>query len=278
MKTAEKLVCGALALGAAGGAVCASAIRPRLHGPDWGVLREHRYAHRGLHNIDEGVPENSLAAFRRAIMRGFGAELDVHLLADGTLAVFHDSELRRMTGRDGVIEDLTETELDACRLAGTEEHIPTFAQVLALFEGTGLPLVVELKSYRGNHDALTERTVALLDRFRVPYCIESFDPRCLIWLRKHRPEIVRGQLARDFIRKSAGMKRPLEYMSTELLFNAAVRPDFIAYNFDDRGRLGLRLCRRLYGVQVFYWTIRSREAMEEAEREGACVIFERFVP
>ena len=38
------------------------------------------YAHRGLHG--EGVPENSLKAFRRAAAEGYGAELDVHLLAD----------------------------------------------------------------------------------------------------------------------------------------------------------------------------------------------------
>lgn len=37
-----------------------------------------------------------LAAFRRAIRHGYGAELDVHLLRDGTLAVFHDSDLKRM--------------------------------------------------------------------------------------------------------------------------------------------------------------------------------------
>ena len=66
--------------------------------PKLELLRRYRYAHRGFHDKPQ-VPENSLAAFRRAIERGFGAELDVHLTKDGKLVVFHDSTLQRCTGR-----------------------------------------------------------------------------------------------------------------------------------------------------------------------------------
>ena len=55
--------------------------------PKLELLRRYRYAHRGFHDKPQ-VPENSLAAFRRAIERGFGAELDVHLTKDGKLVVF----------------------------------------------------------------------------------------------------------------------------------------------------------------------------------------------
>lgn len=56
----------------------------------------YRIAHRGLHS--DGVCENSLEAFRRAIEAGYGIELDVHLTADGKLCVIHDCYLSRMTG------------------------------------------------------------------------------------------------------------------------------------------------------------------------------------
>lgn len=242
-------------------------------------MKHYRYAHRGLHDLAKGVPENSRAAFARAIDAGFGSELDVHLLADGALAVFHDSDLRRMTGRDGVIEDLTAAQLRDYPLGGTKETIPEFREVLELYDVVKLPLVVELKSCKGNHDALAARAAAELDKYRVPYVVESFDPRCLLWLRKHRPEIVRGQLAQDFLRgEHSGMGREVDRLLTHMAFNTVTKPDFVAFRFEDRDCAGLRLVKRLHSAAVFYWTIRSRADMEAAEAEGAQVIFEGFVP
>ena len=86
------------------------ALRCRKGHQKWEILKKYRYAHRGYHDKPV-IPENSLPAFRRAIERGFGAELDVHLLKDGTLAVFHDSNLRRCANVEGEIEDLTLDEL-----------------------------------------------------------------------------------------------------------------------------------------------------------------------
>ena len=244
-------------------------------------MKHFRYAHRGLYDQGAGIPENSLAAFRRAVEHGFGAELDVHLLADGSLAVFHDSDLRRMTGREGAVEALSARELSGCRLGGTEETIPQLCDVLELFEGTKLPLVVELKSHQGNHNALTARTVEELDKYRVPYVMESFDPRCLLWLRRSRPEIVRGQLAQDFLRTpkdASGMGKAMDRVLTGMALNAATRPDFVAFNFDHRDTRSLRRVKRRRNTELFYWTIRSHEDMETAEAEGAQVICESFIP
>lgn len=243
-------------------------------------MKHYRYAHRGLHDAAARAPENSLAAFRRAVEHGFGAELDVHLLADGTLAVFHDSALRRMTGRDGELEDLTAAALSELRLGGTDERVPLFSEVLALFDEARLPLVVELKSHRGNASALAEAAVGELDRFRVPYVIESFDPRCLLWLRRKRPEIVRGQLAQDFLRPGAGsgMGRKVDLLLAHMALNAATRPDFVAFNFDHRDAPGLRRVKMLKSAEIFYWTIRSRADLDAAEAEGAQAIFEGFIP
>lgn len=253
-------------------------LRCRRGHPDWKYLRLWRYAHRGYHD-KPSIPENSMAAFRRAVEHRFGAELDVHLMKDGNLAVIHDSSLKRTAGADVAVEDLTAEELKQYRLEGTDEHIPLLEEVLALFEDQ-TPLIVELKAERGNHDALTAATVAMLDKYRVRYCIESFDFRCLRWLRRHRPEIVRGQLSEQFLRHDdAGyLSWIARFILGNLLLNFQAVPDFVAYRFSDRKCLSVRLCRRIYKVQEVNWTITDAREMAGAEKDGNLVIFERFDP
>ena len=106
-------------------------------------------------------------------------------MRDGRLAVIHDASLKRTAGADVLVEDLTAEELKTYRLEGTDERIPLLEEVLELFQDR-TPLIIELKAERGNHAALAEATCRMLDRSRVHYCIESFDPRCLIWLNEDR--------------------------------------------------------------------------------------------
>ena len=257
-------------------AIC---LRCRREHPYWKTLGQYRYAHRGWH-CRPAIPENSMAAFRLAVENGFGAELDVHLMKDGHLAVIHDSSLRRTAGADVMVEDLTLEELRQYRLEGTDEPIPLLEDVLALFEGR-TPLVVELKSYKGNHDALAEATMAMLDKFRVAYCVESFDPRCLMWLKKHRPDVVRGQLSQQFFRhrdNDPGVGKAVQFLLSNLFFNIVTQPDFIAYRFSDRRCAAVAVCRSVYHVQEVNWTITDRSQMEAAEKRGNLVIFERFDP
>lgn len=253
-------------------------LRARRGSESMRAMRRFRYAHRGLYDKAAGIPENSLSAFSRAVAHGFGVELDVHLLRDGTLAVFHDSDIRRMTGRAGYLEDLSAEELGDYPLDGTKETIPQFCDVLALFEDTGLPIIVELKSFRDNYAALTERTMRELDKFRVVYCVESFDPRCVAWVRKHRPEVIRGQLSQNFLKDRGKLSLPMAFATTHLLSNIMVQPDFVAYRFKDRKKWAPRLCRRIYGAQCVYWTVRSKEELSIAESDGAIAIFEHFLP
>ena len=100
----------------------------------WKELSLFRYAHRGYHEKPH-IPENSMAAFRRALQNYYGVELDVHLMADGNLAVIHDSSLKRTAGADVEIEDLTLADLENYRLEGTDERIPLLRQVLAATGG-----------------------------------------------------------------------------------------------------------------------------------------------
>jgi len=250
-------------------------IEGRTGHPAWETLQKYRFAHRGYHDKPQ-VPENSLAAFRRAIEHGWGAELDVHLLKDGTLAVFHDSSLKRCTGAEGILEDLTREELEKLRLEGTDEHVPLFDQVLDLFE-YATPLVIEIKTHGGNHRAVTEAVCKRLDSYKGDFCIESFDPKCLMDLKELRPDICRGQLAENFVENDDELPIWKRYALTNLLYNIKTKPDFIAYKFADRANKNLRKCIASV-VQEVHWTIRSKEDMMQSEKEGALVIFEKFDP
>ena len=254
-------------------------LKPRRNQPGWEKLEGVRYAHRGLHDMKLGVPENSMAAFQRAIDHGFGAELDVHLMADGNLAVVHDSDLSRVCGKSVFIEDLTAADLKDYPLQGTAETIPLFREVLALFEDR-TPLVVELKVERGNACALTDAAMALLRDWRGTYCVESFHPGALLRLREKYPAVIRGQLSQNFMKGSEvnGLSLPTRFAMTHLLTSALTRPDFIAYNCLDRRNVSLRLMKKLYAVHEVAWTVRDQETMERLEAEGVPVIFERFAP
>jgi len=255
-------------------------IAPRVNHPGWEFLGKFRYAHRGLHSFPDSlpcIPENSLPAFALAAEKGFGAELDVHFTKDLQLAVVHDSNLKRVTGEDVRVEDLTAEEMRRLHLMGTSEKIPFLEEVLPLFAKSGTPLVVEIKTAGRNYNALTDATVACLERFPVKWCMESFDPHVILHLKKSRPDIIRGQLSMNHMHnKSLGVIN--RFFLTNLLYDFLTRPDFIAYDFGSRRNLSCRLsCGLLRGHEV-NWTIRSREDMQQAEKEGHLVIFENFVP
>lgn len=249
----------------------------RTGNPGLQKLRGWSYAHRGLHKKPE-VGENSLTAFRLAAEKGYGAEFDVHLLKDGNLAVIHDSSLKRTAGVEVDIEDLTIDDLSKYHLEASQDTIPSFRQVLDVFEGKA-PVIIELKTKGSNGAKLSEAVCRELEGYGGDYCIESFDPRCLIWLKKHRPDIVRGQLSQNFLKgTSAGMGKIADLALSFMLENFLTKPDFIAYRFEDRHNLSNRIALKLYGVQGVSWTLRKKEDYDTAVQEGLLPIFEQFEP
>ena len=236
-----------------------------------------RYAHRGYYK-KPNIPENSRAAVRRAIEYGLGSEFDVHLTADGGLAVFHDEYLYRMTGAPGEIEDYSIDELKKFRLQGTDERIPTFDEVLGLYEATGIPILIELKPNHGNHRALAEAVSKRLDSYSGPFSVESFDPRAVLAMRQLRPGFTRGQLAQDFFRKREGLPFYQAAALTHCMFNGLTKPDFIAYKYEHRNKRALwRMLGRLDTPAVL-WTIATVRGYEEAVNMGAIPIFEKIEP
>ena len=252
------------------------AVRGKKGHPGLEKLRGWNYAHRGLH--DETRPENSMAAFRAALEKGYGIELDIHILKDGNLAVCHDHSLKRTAGADVMIEDLTTEDLENYRLEGTHEKIPTFREVLDLYDGKA-PLIVELKAIGDNPAKLTEATCKMLDSYKGAYCLESFDPRCIHWLKKNRPDLCRGQLTENFF-KSKTSKLPwyLKLVMSKQLLNFLTVPHFVAYKYRDRKNLGNFLVRKLWGTQGVTWTLTSPQEHETALKEGWIPIFENYNP
>ena len=238
-------------------------------------LRGWYYAHRGLH--DAAKPENSMSAFRAALEHGYGIELDVHLLSDGNLAVIHDSLLKRTTGADGRIEDLSTDDLVNYHLEGSSETIPTFRQVLEMYQGKA-PMIVELKPERGNHAMLCKTACDMLDEYHVAYCVESFDPRCIYWLRKNRPDVIRGQLTENYFKSGSKMPSVLKFLLANQLENFLTIPDFVAYRFTDRNNLSNWIVRKIWGTQGVTWTIENQKDFDAALEEGYLPIFEGFIP
>ena len=64
---------------------------------------ERPIAHRALHDLAAGRPENSRAAISAAVAAGYGVEIDLQLSSDGVAMVFHDERLERLTGARGLL-------------------------------------------------------------------------------------------------------------------------------------------------------------------------------
>ena len=108
---------------------------------DFSALKRYDYAHRGLHEVDGSVPENSLAGFRAAVKAGYGIEWDVQLTKDKKVVIHHDRSLKRLCGADVSIGDLTYKELQQYRLLNTDERVPLFSEALKVVGGK-TPLII----------------------------------------------------------------------------------------------------------------------------------------
>lgn len=233
-------------------------------------------AHRGLFDNASEAPENSMAAFRKAVDAGFGIELDVQMTSDGKLVVFHDMTLKRMTGMEGGVTEHTYEELLQYPLGQSEERIPLFSQVLEMVDGR-VPLVVEIKV-----GLRYKRTTAAVERALRPYqglyCMECFHPLALAWYRKHVPSVLRGQLSEDYRYEEVWLPRPVRFILTNMLLNFLARPDFISYNHRDQGKHSFRICRKLLKGKTAAWTIRNQGELEAARGMFDVFIFDSFLP
>jgi len=232
-------------------------IRPQVIDHNW--LFEKPIAHRGLHG--GGAFENSLAAYEAAIQKGYNIEIDVHILADDEVVVFHDNTLERIFGESVELQDLTYEQLSHYTLPFVNEPIPTFKEVLDYINGrTGL--LIEIKTYVRTRVA--ERVSEMLENYNGNYAIQSFSPTALSWYRKHYPTVPLGILASDVL-------------SFALYWSNRIHPDFISYmvsNLNDRRSIILRGKT----PKVISWTVTNPILEKKARTYAENIIFEGYMP
>lgn len=154
-------------------------------------------AHRGLHG--GGVPENSRAAFERAIREGYAIETDVRCTKDNILVVFHDDTLTRMTGVDKKVIQVTYDEIKKLNLADSQEKIMTLHEFLNFVNGR-VPLLIELKDVPERRE-FPAMVVGAMSGYTGEYAFQAFNPLYVLKIKKLAPQILRGQLAVDIFSK-----------------------------------------------------------------------------
>ncbi len=214
-------------------------------------------AHRGLYD-NKTIPENSIAAFQKSIEKGYLIELDLRLMEDNNIAVFHDNNLFRMTGKKRYIQRMNKQTLSQLRLLNTNEKIPLVEEMLELVAGK-VPLIIELKS-RLLPGRFEETLINVLRNYKGLYAIESFNPLTVLWFKMNAPEIPRGMLSRSVYRV--------------ILYTSFIQADFIAVNIQHLPqKIILKKTKPIIG-----YTAKSQDEFANAKRICDNVIFEGFLP
>lgn len=237
------------------------------------------FAHRGLHDLANGRPENSLAAFQAAIDGGYGIELDLQLSSDTQAMVFHDYDLGRLTAEIGAVQQCSAADLGRIALTGGAEGIPTLQAVLNLVAGR-VPLLIEIKDQDGamgaNVGRLEQATAAVLKDYTGPAAVMSFNPHSVSKLAAFAPDIPRG------ITTSAYLPEDWELLPCGTCDRLRDIPDydhtgssFISHEAEDllRPRVADLKAR---GAAILCWTIRSPEQEAEARKVAHNITFEGY--
>lgn len=194
------------------------------------------YAHRGA---SAEYPENTLAAFRRAIDLGVeGMELDVHLSADGVPIVIHDETVDRTTEGSGAVDQMTVSQLQELN-AGQGEKIPTLGQVLDLV-GDRLHVDIEVKANEAGEAVLQE----LHDR-NTRWLISSFDWDVLHYVRTVNADAVLWPLTTRVTDEAIEVAKALKASALAILHNELDR--------DKAARI------KEHGLDFWVWTVNDPE-------------------
>ncbi len=230
-------------------------------------------AHRGLHGPATG-PENSFSAFRAAIQEGYPIELDVHLLKDGSVVVFHDHDLCRMTGFKGLVRDQSIEKIRSLRLLSTQDRVPEFQEVLRFVNGR-VPILVELK-VRQKVGPLESALCSLLADYANPVAIQSFNPWTLAWFKNNAPHIPRGQLSGDFSAEDYPSWK--KFVLQRMWLNYKSQPHFIGYDHRCLPNRWVRAKQTKRHLPILAYTIRSKAEQVRALQFSDNIIFEDILP
>jgi len=236
-------------------------------------------AHRALHDVARGRPENSREAIEAAVAAGYGIEIDLQLSADRRAMVFHDYDLDRLTGETGPLRARDAAALGAITLKGGASGIPTFAEVLELVAGK-VPLLVEIKDQDGTLGPavgiLEEAAARDAAGYDGPLAFMSFNPNSVRVLSGFAPEIPRGLVTSSYRAEDWG---PIPAARRDRLRGipdiAASRAAFISHEARDLDRPRVAELRAK-GLPILCWTIRSPEQEAQARQVAHNVTFEGY--
>jgi len=221
--------------------------------------------------------ENTASAAAAAIAGHYGIEADLQISADGEAMVYHDDALGRLADGAGALRDLSAAALRSVPFRGTADRMMTLGELLDLVAGR-VPLVIELKSRFDGDLRLAARTAAVLAAYHGPVGVMSFDPAPIAELRRIAPRIVRGIAAgRRFPPPVWDFLNPAQRFELSFLLHGwNSRPGFLAYRVDDLAALTPRAARRMFGLPLLAWTVRTAQQRAMAARFADQVIFEGF--
>jgi glycerophosphoryl diester phosphodiesterase len=238
-------------------------------------------AHRGLHDAEKGIVENTAKAFEAAIAKGYGIECDVRPAACATPMVFHDLTLDRLVEAEGPVARHEAPALKRLAYRNIKGAMLDLAELFELVGGR-VPLLVEIKSEWDAPDARYLDAIAKLARaYKGPVALMSFDPAVIVGIRARAPEIPRGIVSGQFVgdcwwRDRLGAQRVHDL--TNLLESGPSAPDFYAYDVKALPTPVTRFVREVAGLPLFTWTVRSEEQRATAARWADAPIFEGYEP
>jgi glycerophosphoryl diester phosphodiesterase len=229
-------------------------------------LTERPIAHRGYHDLNRKVWENTLSAFARAADAGFAIECDLQYAADAVPVVFHDDDLKRLCGIEGDVRQRTAAELGLLKVGGTEDGVPTLRRLLDLVKGR-VPLVLELKGREGDDDGFAMAVLDTIEDYDGPVALMSFDH----WLLKDLTAIGTSRP----VGLTAEGARPENFAVHEEVMQLGL--DFISYHYGHLPNAFISRQRDL-GRQVITWTVRDDEARTITALNADQMTFEGFDP
>ncbi|PIE14025.1 MAG: phosphodiesterase [Rhodobacterales bacterium] len=238
-------------------------------------------AHRALHDISQGRPENSRAAIRAAVAAGYGIEIDLQLSMDGQAMVFHDYDLARLTGTPGPIRQKTADALaNIPLLHGDGEGVPTLTDILDLVAGHA-PLLFEIKDQDGamgpDVGPLEHATAQALKDYRGPVALMSFNPHAVAALARMAPQIPRGLTTCAYDPQNWPLLPPATCDRLARIPDyARVGAGFVSHNVHDlhNPRLGEL---KAGGAHILCWTVTSARQETEARNIAENITFEGYM-
>lgn len=238
------------------------------------------FAHRGLHDVTAGRPENSRAAIRAAISAGYGIEIDVQLSRDHQAMVFHDYALERLTSKSGVVRMHNAAALAETFLIGGEEGVPGLPEILEIIGGA-VPLLIEIKDQDGVMGAdvgpLEEATARALMGYSGPVAVMSFNPHAVERMKQLLPDTPRGLVTSAYDPADWPLAQVICDHLREIPDYDHVDACFISHEAADLGRLRVAELKAA-GAAVCCWTVRSAEEEGEARKIADNITFEGYLP